>query len=114
MLLANFGKKPIKEIGLINFDTIESVYNGFIEVKDTLMSYLDDLNNYNGVNTHKDNVSFISSKHDALNKQISRYDNTLKEYQHELKHLLSLKNEENIVTCTKCNNTWYNKYDANR
>lgn len=114
LLLANFGKKPIKEIGLINFDTIESVYNGFIEVKDTLMSYLDDLNNYNGVNTHKDNVSFISSKHDALNKQISRYDNTLKEYQHELKHLLSLKNEENIVTCTKCNNTWYNKYDANR
>lgn len=114
ILKAKYNPNKGKQIGTIDYDNIESVYNGFIEVKDTLMSYLDDLNNYNGINAKGDIVNDVINKHSLLNKQIERYDNTLKEYQHELKHLISLKSDDNLVTCTKCNNIWYNKYDANR
>lgn len=98
----------------IEFKDIVNITDNFLGIKEDLYNYLDDLNNYNGIYTKE--ITYKDTKElytNTVNKK-DMYKKYLDDIDHELKHITSLKDDDNKVECPVCNHNWFNHYDSTR
>ena len=100
-------------VDITQADVITLVHN-FTSIKNDLYELLDSLNDYNGIYTKEITYKDTKAKYDSLITRKDNYKKQLEDIEHELKHILSLKTDDNKVECPVCNHNWFNHYDSNR
>jgi hypothetical protein len=85
------------DLNYINPEDIIDITNNFINIKEDLFNYLDELNNYNGLYTIEINYKDTKAKYESVKNRKEIYNKYLDEVEHELKHLIALKTDDNKV-----------------
>lgn len=98
----------------LDFKDIILITDNFLSIKEDLFNCLDDLNNYNGVYTKEINYKDTKEKFINVSNKKDMYNKHLDEIDHELKHITTLKTDDNKVECPVCNHNWFNNYDSSR
>lgn len=88
---------------------LDTLNDSYIEVVDIL----NELNDYRDLTMSNEELFVFKEKLDNDKERINIKSNILKTLKIEIDHLIKHKNEENIVVCSKCDNSWYLNYDEN-
>lgn len=96
----------------VDVNNVENINSMFSDIKVDFLNIVNELNEYNDVISKKEDyeefINNINRQHELNNSKIKK----LEELKLNYNHMLSLKTDDNKITCVNCNHTWFQHYDS--